>query len=180
MIIDYSKLRLCDYILTSSRSLISCAIRKKTAGVWLGDDFATHAGLIVDIDGKFFMAEMLTTGLAISSIKKYLDPKLSNWYQHIVCIRRHDIYRNIIDAIKTQKHIISDYFETQYYDFKGVLHYIFPNYVSQDLNKYYCSEYLQKYAIKNGDLICNNIWECTPYNIQTAKGLQDVKDWKIE
>jgi flavodoxin len=179
MLIDYSKLKPLDYILITSRLPISCIIRKKTSGVWFDQSIASHCGILIDIDGKLFIAEMLSSGLEINSMKKYLDPIFWNGYQHIVEIKRNPIYNDIVINWKTQKAIVSDYFETLKYDFKGVLSYLFPDHISQDPKRYYCSEYIEKYAIIDGNPITSSI-KCTPYDIQISPRIENVKEWEIK
>jgi hypothetical protein len=62
-----------DTVLTTSDSIEAEGIRFKTAGVehTFDQTVATHAGIIIMIEGRLFVAEMLETS-CINSIQKYM------------------------------------------------------------------------------------------------------------
>lgn len=62
-----------DYILTTSDNATSALIRAKSAGIddLRNHNIASHCGIVVYQDGRFWIAEMLREGSALSSIHKY-------------------------------------------------------------------------------------------------------------
>lgn len=62
-----------DYVLTTSKNTISGLIRAKSAGLddLRNQEIASHCGIVIHLDGRFWIAEMLRDGSAISSIHKY-------------------------------------------------------------------------------------------------------------
>jgi len=177
MNIDYSKLRECDYILCTSLHPISCMIRYKESGSIFNTDIATHVGMLVNIYDKLFIAEMAGR-LQINSLKRYYLNQ-GYWGNRIVCVRRNAVYDNPETRYNTNNKILSDFFETKSYDYDGVLSYILPHLIKQDPDKYYCSEYVQKYAKIDGNPIVDS-YKVTPFQIQISERLQDVTDWQIE
>ena len=178
MNIDYSKLRECDYVLTSSLSMFGCVIRYKTAGLKniFNTNIANHVGMLVNIDGKLFIAEMVRR-FQINSLKRcYLNQ--GYWGSRIVCVRRNPIYDYPDVRYNTNSKILSDYFETQGYDWNGVLSYLLPHIVKEDPNKYYCSEYIQKHAKQDGNSLTDKL-RITPYDIQKSEKLTTVDGWQL-
>lgn len=62
-----------DYVLTTSRSALAGIIRAKSAGI---DDLfdkgvASHCGIVLCLEKRYWIAEMTAGGSAISSIHKY-------------------------------------------------------------------------------------------------------------
>lgn len=70
---DFYPLREMDYVLTTSKSPIAVAIKLRTAGIddMLNQKVASHAAIVVKMDGRFWLVEMLADGSMISSINKY-------------------------------------------------------------------------------------------------------------
>ena len=176
MDLNYKVLRTGDYVLTTSLYLLADTIRYRTSGKIFDLSIPTHAGMIVDIYGKYFIAEMKQT-LQINSIKRcYLNQGYLGC--RIVNIRRNSVFDDPEKRYNLNQQIISDYFETISYDYKGILSYIFSK-IPQDPTRYYCSEYCQKYAVEFGKPITDKL-KCSPYDIQVSERLQDVKGWQIE
>jgi len=171
MIIDYNKLKELDLVFTTSLYPSSCMIRKVSAGKWFDLNIASHVGILVNIRGKYFIAEMiLKKGLQINSLKKYMKP--SRFGDRIVCVRRtkFEYSKELAEAIASS--IISDYFETLKYDWQGVLSYVFHNVMQVD-SMFYCSEYVDYCLFKylRDHYLLRKI---TPYELQVSADFKDV------
>jgi hypothetical protein len=167
--INYSKLQELDYVLTTSLRPGACAIRYMSSGEIFNTSIATHVGMLISIKNKLFIAEMLPEGLRINSMKKYF--KIGLFAPKIVAIKRNHVYYD--DKIRRlhAKMIVSDYFETLNYDFKGVLSYVWDD-IKERPEDFYCSEYVNKYATLAYGKI--KVCQCTPYDIQIDAGLEDI------
>jgi hypothetical protein len=88
--------------------------------------------MIVEWEGRKFIAEMQGKGLDINSLKTYM--KGGNY---IVSILRPPMSP---DAYRVQRHVIRDFDDTLAYDFKGLLGFVFKR-VKDEPSRAYCSEY---------------------------------------
>jgi hypothetical protein len=180
--INYDKLRELDYVFTTSKSPVSNIIRKQTSGVWNNQDIATHVGILVKIKDKFFIAEMIGKisfidkgRLEINSLKRKYSGK--DFFENkIVCIKRNPIYYKDNIREQTAKEIISDFFETIHYDWNGIKAYIWKKYKQNPLD-FYCSEYVNNFAIRDGRGILKDY--VSPFEMQIS-GLTDEVDWKLK
>lgn len=167
---NYSKLQELDYIFTTSLTPLATIIRKRLSGLWFNTDIATHCGLLIDIKGKFFIAEMVGGGLRINSIKRQY---LHNGFLggRIVAVRRNPIYADPQLRAKTAADIVSNYFETLNYDYAGIINHIWDK-VKQKPDDFYCSEYINHYAIRDGNGILKE--KVSPYDLQFFSNFEVV------
>lgn len=174
-------LRVGDYVLTTSRTPLACAIRAKTAGWWqmFNTRVATHAGIIYSLDRSddpqtFFIAEMLSN-IRSTAIREYEKPDF--WANRIVNIKRNPLYNNQEKRQAVNGKIIQDLQKSMDYDYKGLLEYLWPK-VEDEPEKFYCSEYLRHLAQWGGGDIVHPKWrqedDIPPCGIQWALNLTGV------
>ena len=174
-------LRVGDYVLTTSRTLLACTIRAKTAGwrQFFNTRVATHAGIIYSLDGSddpqtFFIAEMLSN-IRSTAIREYEKPDF--WNNHIVYVKRNPLYNDPLKRSQVNAKIISDLQKAVDYDYKGILEYIWPD-AKDEPEKFYCSEYLRYLAQYGGGDIFHPKWrredDIPPCGIQFALNLTGV------
>lgn len=139
---NYDILKPLDVVCTASKSLSARLIRLWTAklkgfnGVqeMFRMQIANHCGLIVQLEKKLWIAEMLSTGLQINSLKKYLK---SNREQ-IVAIRRLPVFIDELTNSYANAEVINLADATVRYDYKGLLQFLR---ICPDNPSYmYCSE----------------------------------------
>jgi hypothetical protein len=166
-------LRELDYICTTNIGLFSTAIRWVTARKLFDLSIATHVGMLISIKGIYFVAEMVESGLKINSLQKYMNNGLLG--QRIVAVRRNPIYDNKNLRMFTAMDVVNDCKKTYGYDWASCASYI-TKLVKDNPGKYYCSEYIGHYAKRDGgEIIKNKGARITPFEIQTASSLVDVK-----
>jgi hypothetical protein len=180
MDINYKNLRPLDIVLCTSLYPLSNSIRWEEAGLnnIFNTNIVTHCGMLVDIGGFLFISEMVGR-LQINSLKRvYLN---QGYFGHrIVEIRRNSVFDDPKIRYDINQSIISDYFQTIDYDYKGVISYLLP-FVHPDAKKYYCSEYVEKKCTEAGKpIIKNDKLYITPFQIQESENLQYVENWKSD
>ena len=141
--VEYRVLKPLDIVLTGGNSWFAGITKIVTGGMkkFGKRDFATHAGIIIDIHGQKFIAEMRGPGkrsLEINSLEEYVNDR-GRW---IVDIKR---YKGVITSEQeeaTQKAIARDYRKGIDYDpIGGLAEFVFKN-VKDHPEKKICSEYV--------------------------------------
>jgi hypothetical protein len=163
-----------DCVCVGGDGVLSWLIRLFSAGLKNATNKkkASHVGLVVDIGGKYWIAEMLGTGLEINSLHDYTKPKAKS---KIVCIKRLSVF----DNAKTRQDA-NNYLVTLAntcpppYDVKGVLEHI--GLCKDSPSKMYCSELAEVVANRFGATWDNfNLTSkkstISPYQIQRGRGL---------
>ncbi len=186
MSFNYGVLRAGDYVLTTSRSALAALIRERTAwpcNPW-NVSIATHAAIVCETknskgESRFYLAEMLSK-LRCSPITDYLDNGF--WGSRIVCIRRNPVYNNLDKRKQVNDRILDDLEKQIKYDYFGIAEYLFSGFKDNN-NRFYCSEYLQRHAILDGNPIkwkhynINDPDDIPPRRIQLAPNLVNVDGW---
>lgn len=174
-------LRIGDYILTTSRSALACAIRFKSAGIrqTFNTRIASHAGIIYSLDGSddpscFFMAEMLQH-LRSTSLREYEEAGF--WRPWVVCVKRNPLYNDPAKRKALNDRIHADLQRAPEYDTRGIAEYIWPK-IEDRPEDFYCSEYLRYQAQKDGGDIVHPKWrpedDIPPCGIQWALNVSGV------
>ena len=134
----YENIKPGDVVITGGRGAVANTVRFGTAGVrnMFNKDIATHVGIVIEIHGQLFIAEMKGgKGLQINSFKTYTKAR-RRW---IIDIVRHpemaEAKREMI-----QMRIAKDYRYMLEYDTLGAISFALP--VEQCSEKEYCSEYV--------------------------------------
>lgn len=131
----FSELRVGDLVFTASKTFIGSAIRFFTWGKSqaFNINFPNHVGILIEINGYIFIAEMLENGLEINSLHAYDGTKKQS-----ICA----IYRNESlsgnERQTIQQKIIKYLHKQLKYDFKGLLEFL---HLGKDSDsRMYCSE----------------------------------------
>ena len=141
--VEYRALKPLDVVLTGGNSWFAGITKIVTGGLLkLGKrDFATHAGIVFDVHGQKFIAEMKGPGkraLEINSIEEYVGKK-NTW---IVDIKR---YKGVITTDQEEaalKAIARDVRKGIDYDpIGGLAEFVFEK-IKDDPKKKICSEYV--------------------------------------
>lgn len=140
-IVPYRKLRALDRVVCGGRGLVAWRIRRRTAGFKRRFDLnvATHTGLIVDLHGELFIAEMLTDGLSVDTLERYIN----NRSRYIICFRRSRVFDDTDARAEAQRIIMYIYRERlklAEYDRRGIFSFI-NKAIKQNPHKWYCSEF---------------------------------------
>jgi len=185
MNINYTALRPMDCVCTASSSGVGRAIRFLTAGLvgknglWEAGAMrlANHVGLIVEMGGKLWVAEMLGDGLNINSLRRYTEGK----GEKIVGIRRLPRFDIAEIRAEANQYVIDLAEKTKKYDFAGILQFLR---IGRQKPKYaYCSELAEIAA--NKFFTTWDAWQLTlpagrdqiaPCQIQYGKGAV-VEGW---
>jgi hypothetical protein len=175
---DLKKLRPLDYLLCTSASIVAECIRIKEVGFWRMFDLnvATHVGAIVDVNGNFFIAEMMGNGYRIDPLADYLK---TGWGKdRIVMVRRNPVYDNTTVRYNRNAQIIADANKCLKYDYAGIFEYVFPQ-IKDKKNEFYCSELYAHYAIEDGGKIdvshkITDNDDLMPWDFQQAKNLSTI------
>ena len=184
---NYDMLRPLDVVCTASKSLSARLIRLWTAklkgfnGVqeMFRMQIANHCGLIVQLEKKLWIAEMLSTGLQINSLKTYLN----NSREQIVAIRRLPVFIDELTNSYANAEVINLANATVIYDYKGLLQFLG---ICPDNPSYmYCSELCEIIANHYGSSWDQNQlrwsdWKearIAPVEIQFGKKGTLVEDW---
>lgn len=187
MELNYENIRPMDGVCTASSKLFGRLIRLWTAklkGYNGFDEFtrlfiANHFGYVIEMNNKYWIAEMVRGGLKINSLKEYLkDPEK----EKIVSIVRNKIFDNTEIRNDANFYIIQKAYELVDYDYKGSPG-AFLGLCGEGPKKWYCSEM--------GEMIVNmygtswDKWQLgaeknrriAPVEIQFGKNAIPVKDW---
>jgi len=139
---NYEVLRPLDAVCTASKSVPARMIRLWTAKLkgfnGLKEMFrmkiANHCGLIVQMEKKLWIAEMLSSGLKINSLKTYLKSSR----EQIIAIRRLPVFEDEQTSTYANAEVINLAEATVKYDYKGLLEFMG---ICPDNPSYmYCSE----------------------------------------
>lgn len=121
---NYDKLRPMDGVCTASSSIPGRLIRLWTARLKKFNGFkefsrlqiANHFGYIVEMGGKYWIAEMLAGGLKINSLKEYLKHPDR---QKITNIVRNSCFDDPVIRVAANDFVIKKANDLVDYDFKG-------------------------------------------------------------
>jgi hypothetical protein len=153
---NYENLKPLDVVCTAASSLTGRLIRLYTARLkgksgpkeFLRQEIANHCAIIIKMDGKLWLAEMVDDGLKINSMRVYLNNK----NEKIVAIKRN----NAMDAsgcnLAMNETLIGMCQNIIQYDYNMILQYLGVG--KNDSAKYYCSELCE--VIAN---MCNTSWD---------------------
>jgi hypothetical protein len=150
MDLNYFKLRPLDAVCIASSGIPGKTIRLLTAKLKGFNGFkemwrlkiANHVGLIVELENRYWIAEMLGKGLKINSLKEYLQSDRES----IVAIRRNPVFLEQDARNDANKAIISWAHETVKYDYKGLLEFL--GICPDNPRHMYCSELAEIVANK--------------------------------
>ncbi|HEX2959097.1 MAG TPA: YiiX/YebB-like N1pC/P60 family cysteine hydrolase [Chitinispirillaceae bacterium] len=187
MDLNYDNLRPLDAVCTASTSIPARLIRLWSAHLkgfnGLKEMFnlkiANHAGLIVQLEKKYWIAEMVATGLQINSLKTYLKSSR----ERIVTIRRLFAFADEQTNAYANAEVINMADATVKYDYKGLLQFLG---ICPDSPSYmYCSELCEIIANHYGSTWDQNQLigrsgkkaRIAPVEIQFGKRGFEVKDW---
>jgi len=139
--IPYPHLRALDRVVCGGRGFVAWRIRRRTAGFRRQFDkhVATHTGLLVDFHGQLLIAEMLTDGLSIDTLERYLSQRS----RYIISFRRSPVFDDEDKRERAQAIIAYVYRERlnmAEYDRRGVFSFVNKTF-RQDPHKWYCSEF---------------------------------------
>ncbi len=152
---NYDNLRPMDGVCTASSSVAGRLIRLWTARFknfnGIQESFrlkiANHFGYIVELGGKYWIAEMLGGGLKINSLKEYLrHPKR----EKIVGIIRHNRFDSHNIRMTANDYVIQKAHELVDYDWKGSPG-AFVGLCGNGPKEWYCSEMGEEVINKFGD-----------------------------
>lgn len=141
---NYDKLRPLDGVCTASSSISGRLIRLWTSRLkgfngireMFRMKIANHFGYIVELGGKYWIAEMLGNGLKINSLKEYLKKPNRSC---IVRIRRHHAFDDPQKRDDANAFIIQKAHELVDYDWKGSPG-AFVGLCGNGPEEWYCSE----------------------------------------
>ena len=180
MRIDYTKLRGCQLVVCGGDSLVSKFIRGVTSGFrrWSDPKTATHVGLVFELRGRFFIAEVvgdkIENGLRLSPFGKYLKSKKKYIIDIKDCPNLGYADRELI-----QLQIAKDLDYTLEYDYRGVIGFVLKN-VRQDKKKAYCSEYV--YQLTNAYIEYPQSFaeRVSPLDLNEHTAWSTVPGWMLE
>lgn len=184
---NYDKLRPLDAVCTASTSIPARLIRLWTAKLkgfnGLKEMFrlkiANHTGLIVQLEKRYWIAEMVSTGLQINSLKTYLKSDR----EQVIAIRRLLIFADEQTNAYANAEVINLAEATVKYDYKGLLQFLG---ICPDNPSYmYCSELCEIIANHYGTSWDQNqlSWRSgkkariAPVEIQFGNRGYDIIDW---
>lgn len=188
MIVNYSKIEPCDIIVTGGISLFSYVIRFVTRGFKNRRnrrEIPTHVGIVVEFHGQYFIAEMLSDGLNINPLSRYLDSK-KRFILDVVRLRNVTPYQKS----EIQRRIAVDRRYNLEYDWLGVFSFLNRS-AKHSEKKFFCSEYVS-YLLRE---YCSASLSRKPCTISPAdfslseneietfapvKGLRRVNGWRME
>lgn len=123
---------------------------------------ANHCGLIVQMEKKLWIAEMLSTGLKINSLKTYLN----NSREQIIAIRRLPVFEDEQTSTHANAEVINLANDTAKYDYKGLLEFLG---ICPDNPLYmYCSELCEIIASHYG-----SSWDQNQRKLERRKRSED-------
>lgn len=162
--INYGALKTGDIVSCGGVGPFAYAIRLFTKGLKYRRDIktvSTHTGMIIDLVGQKFIAEMNASGLQINSLEIYRK----NRRKFIIGISRSSELTDIC-RIGIEKKISLDYRKGIEYDWSGDLAFI-TKLVKENPKKRFCSEYAA-YILKiyGGVEVRENESEITPVDFQ--------------
>lgn len=131
----YDNLKAGDIVFTGGRTPFSSLIRWFTGGKGGSvNRTATHVGILLDVHGQLLMAEMIGSGLSISSLEEYRKSKRRFLITvgRVACMNSSHVHQ-------LQRTIAYDRRRTIDYDVRGVLSFVAGKEVPE---KFYCSEYV--------------------------------------
>jgi hypothetical protein len=148
--INYTNLRPLDAVCTSTSKTIGKLIRLRTASLvgknpfreMFNTDLANHVGLIVEMEGRYWIAEMLGTGLEINSLNDYIGKKT----ERIVSVKRIPVFDDIEIRKNANEFIIASAQQTLKYDWDGIFEFV--GVCKDNPSSMYCSEYAEVVANK--------------------------------
>lgn len=188
MNLNYDALRPMDCVCIASPSFIGRMIRLRTASLVNLNPFAefvrlkmaNHVGVIVQHSEKFWIAEMVATGLKINSLNDYLRKGSRD---KIVSIRRLHNFDIAKDGQSANKLLIDWAHKTVQYDYAGIAEFLGLR--RDNPREYYCSELAEIVANRYGATW--DKWQLSrsgkksriaPCEIQYGKTCEEVKGWK--
>lgn len=139
---NYPQFRPLDVVCTSSTTVFGRLIRLYTARLKgknglleaTRQKIANHCAIVVMMDGKYWLAEMLAEGLQINSMRNYLN----NSGERIVAVKRNNRFDNDVARITANEALVAMCQATKGYDYSMVLEYLTIG--KNEAGKYYCSE----------------------------------------
>jgi len=135
--INYSKIKTGDIIFTGGRGIFSRLIRRITARGKSQSEAVTHVAIAFDVHGQILIAEMLGSGLSISSLEEYRKgPR--RFIIGIGTIKTMTDYKRE----ELAKVIALHRRKTIEYDYPGIFEFLTIGH--EDPNRFYCSEYAAK------------------------------------
>jgi len=144
--IDYSALRPMDCVLTASRSLIGAIIRLRTTlnpAEMFRLRVPNHAGLIVEMEKRYWIVEALSDGIRINSLETYRK----DWKaDRILYVKRLRTFDNFAVRNNANSFCIDVAMHPPGYDFAGLLEFL--GICRDNPREYYCSEFCEVVANK--------------------------------
>lgn len=139
MKINYAALKTGDVVITGAVGIFGRVIRAVSKG-WAArrerGTVATHVGIIVEWEGQKLVAEMLSNGLRINSLKRYTTERR----RFILGVVRPAGIRDHERALINSR-IARDYRVGLDYDWAGVINFVSGE-VEHNPYKFFCSEYV--------------------------------------
>jgi hypothetical protein len=141
-VVPYTQLRALDRVVFGGTGFVAWRIRRRTAGFKKQFDktVGTHTGLLVELHGQLFIAEMLVNGgLSIDTLERYIG----NRKRFIVCFRRSRVFDDpeAVDlAQRTIMYMYRERLNVAKYDPRGIVAFI-NKHTEQNPNRWYCSEF---------------------------------------
>lgn len=177
--IDMSQIRDMDYVLTTSKSPISYLIRlKENWRKWRDLTIATHAGILFESEGYWWIAEMALFDKC-DSFKRTSILHYINQYKgdRIVSVRRNPVYDDIHKRLDAKRQMIDDLYHCKGYDLAGIVEFVFPK-IKDKSQLFYCSEIIAHYSNLSGKPLTDNPNEddISPYGLQISPKLGRIYD----
>lgn len=149
---NYNNIKPLDVFCTASSSLAGKLIRLYTARLknrnglieFRRRKVANHCAIVVWLNKRLWLAEMVENGLKINSMRTYLN----NPEEKIVAVKRHKKLSEERQGLIANEHVVELAYQMRDYDYRMVLQYL-----GLGMNRkkqYYCSELCEVIANKYG------------------------------